>query len=204
MAEFALAAPFTAPVRGFVADDASVAPAPPRWLSQVHGAGVADLSTWRPGVEADAAWTGSPRVVAAVLTADCVPVLIAEPGGACVAAIHAGWRGLAAGVIPAALEALPVPGSALEAWIGPCIRQPRYEVGPEVRDALPGHESAFRPGRGDRWYADLAAIAAGQLAMSGVGAIDDCRLCTATDPRLPSHRAGRSAARIATMIWIEP
>ena len=203
MHDFRVEAPFAGPVRGLSALVHDAAPCPPRWLKQVHGAGVLHLDEWRAGVEADAAWTDVPGQVAAVRTADCVPILLADPECRYVAAIHAGWRGLAKGVIARTVDALPAAPATSRAWIGPCIRQPSYEVGRDVRDALSNFETAFAPGRPGHWMADLAAIAARQLVDAGVVSIDDCGLCTATDPRLPSHRRDGSKTRLATMIWIE-
>ncbi len=202
MPEFIVEAPFEPPVRGLCTLAPGDPAQAPRWLQQVHGKRVVDLADWHPGIEADAAWTGAPGPVAAIRTADCVPLLLADRDGACVAAVHAGWRGLAAGVIGAAIRALPVEPGRLLAWIGPCIRAPRYEVGRDVRRALAEFDSAFSAGRPGHWYADLAAIACRQLFAAGVASIEDCGICTADDRRLPSHRRDRSTARLATMIWI--
>jgi YfiH family protein len=202
MNESRVDAPFSSAVRGFSALGVTGSPRPPRWLKQVHGARVVYLGDWREGIEADAAWTDVPGQVAAVRTADCVPILLAAPDGACAAAIHAGWRGLAEGVVAAAVAALPISASALRAWIGPCIRQSRYEVGRDVRHALSDFGDAFLPARSGHWMADLPGIAARQLAGTGVTSVDDCGLCTAADPRLPSHRRAGSTNRLVTLIWI--
>jgi len=203
MAEFRIDAPLGGAVRGISALTDDGAPSPPRWLKQVHGDRVLYLGDWREGFEADAAWTDVAGQIAAVRTADCVPILLAEPNGACVAAVHAGWRGLAEHIVARTVDALPVRPGGLHAWIGPCIRQPSYEVGVDVRRALSGFDDAFIAGRPGHWMADLAAIAARQLREVGIQSIDDCGLCTAADTRLPSHRRDGSKTRLATMIWIE-
>jgi hypothetical protein len=215
MSEIVARAPFEPPVAGATLLDpqleAGGAPAAldalpgrPRWLRQVHGADVIDLDAWHEGAVADAAWTDRPGEVVVVRTADCLPILVAEPRGACVAAIHAGWRGLAAGVVAATLARLPVPAARLRAWIGPRICADCYEVGDDVRAALAAHAGAFAPGRPGRWQADLPAIATEQLRGAGVRTVADCALCTAGDPRLCSARRDGRPGRMATAAWIAP
>ena len=178
-------------------------PADPRWLKQVHGNRVIHLSDWLQGTEADAAWTDRPGQVAAVLTADCLPLLIADSGGACVAAIHAGWRGLASGVIAECIAALPVRPARLLAWIGPGICREHYEVDGVVHGAFPGAEEAFTANREGHWLADLPAIARKQLKDAGVGQLIDSGACTAEGNRFFSHRRDRLTGRMASVIWIE-
>lgn len=182
----------------------SVLPAPACWLRQVHGADVIHLDEWSPGVSADAAWTDRPGQVSAILTADCLPILIAEPGGQCVAAIHAGWRGLAAGVIPACIAALPTRPEALVAWIGPRICRHHYEVDAAVRDAFDIATDAFTPTRPGHWLADLPEIARKQLHRTGLETVMDSALCTAGDNRFFSYRRDGRTGRMATLVWIEP
>jgi len=138
-------------------------PASPAWLQQVHGVQVVDAARVTAPVAADAAYTLEPGVICAVLTADCLPVLLCDRGGRAVAAAHAGWRGLAAGVIEQAIAAMPVPGSELMAWLGPAIGAEAYVVGEEVRETFmthdPAAESAFRPAAGGGWHADLYRLA---------------------------------------------
>lgn len=186
-------------------------PGEPRWLRQVHGATVVELGAERADLpEADAAWTGERGVVLAVLTADCLPVVLGDPGGGAVAVAHAGWRGLAAGVLEAAVGALPVPADRLRAWLGPAIGPRAFEVGPEVRaafvDADPGAAAAFRPGAGDRWHADLHALARRRLGALGVTAVHGARHCTHAEPaRFFSHRRdGPDTGRMATLAWLAP
>ena len=143
--------------------------------------------------------------VAVVLTADCLPLLLAGPDG--VAAVHAGWRGLADGVIEAAVRALsPSPGR-IHAWLGPAIGQRAFEVGPEVRaafvDADPAAAGCFIAGRGDRWHADLYALARLRLTALGVHAISGGEWCTSDDAaQFHSYRRdGARSGRMATLVW---
>lgn len=180
-------------------------PAEPGWLRQVHGARVVALPAGA-GAEADAAWTDRPGVVCAVLTADCLPVLMTDDDGTVVAAAHAGWRGLAAGVLEATVAALPVPPARLRAWLGPAIGPTAFEVGPEVRAAFlqqdRGDATAFRAGRGDRWWADLPVLARRRLLRCGVGRIDGGTWCTVSEPgRWYSHRRDGRSGRMASLIW---
>jgi hypothetical protein len=214
MTDVVARASFDPPVVGLTFIDAELAagrtpdspqplPASPRWLRQVHGASVVDLDDWTDGVAADAAWTARAGEVAIVRTADCLPVLVAEVEGGCVAAIHAGWRGLAAGVVAATVARLPARAERLSAWIGPRICRDCYEVGEDVRAALSAHGDAFAPGRPGHWQADLPAIARAQLRAAGVGSVVDSALCTACDRGLFSARHGAGPGRMATAVWIE-
>jgi len=176
----------------------------PKWLRQVHGTRVVHLDEWQPGIEADAAWTDRPGRIAAILTADCLPILIADVRGRCIAAVHAGWRGLAAGVIEQTLASLPVRPDELMAWIGPAIRQSNYEVGDEVREVFAEHPAAFRRSGGKRWLADLPAIASALMEARGLTRIVDSGLCTASDAsRFFSHRRDGATGRMACLIWLD-
>lgn len=181
----------------------AILPAEPCWLRQVHGSRVIHLDDWHQDVAADAAWTDRPGQVAVVLTADCLPLLVADRGGKCVAAVHAGWRGLAAGVIGECIAALPVRPEMLVAWIGPRICREHYEVGEDVRSAFPGAEHAFTANREGHWLADLPAIAGEQLRVAGVGRVTDSRLCTAQGRDFFSHRRDSRTGRMATAVWME-
>jgi len=193
-------------------------PDEPRWLRQVHGARVVDLDTPDADLTADAAVTRRRGVVCAILTADCLPVLFTDVQGDCIAAAHAGWRGLAAGVLEATVAAMAVPPSKLMAWIGPGIGPRHFEVGPEVREALIAANGAARevadsaaiaPGRaacfvrqGEKFLADLPMLAHRRLAALGVGRIDAVDACTYSDPqRFFSHRRDGRCGRHATLIW---
>ncbi len=190
-------------------------PSEPCWLRQVHGVRVVDADHVPPGAlpEGDASVSARPGVVCCVLTADCLPVLLADSRGRAVAAIHAGWRGLAAGVIRNTVRALRTaaadPGGRVLAWLGPAIGPQRFEVGPEVRTAmrtlLPDADRAFAPGQGDRLLADLYALARQALAREDI-ADEDIRgggLCTVSDARFYSYRRDRVTGRQAALIWIE-
>lgn len=188
-------------------------PGDPVWLQQEHGTQVVALTAGqahaRPPV-ADAAVTCEPGVIGAIMTADCLPVVLAAADGSAVAVVHAGWRGLAAGVIEAALGALPVAPTRLHAWLGPAIGPTAFEVGPEVRAAFlatdPGHAESFRAGVGDRWFADLYGLARRRLHVAGVRHIDAGPWCTWRDRRrFFSHRRDQGrTGRMVTLAWIDP
>ena len=185
----------------------SLLPADPRWLRQVHGIGVADAARSQPGVAADASFTREPGVVCAVMAADCMPVLLAHDGGEVVAIAHAGWRGLAAGVIEATIGAMGAPAARVVAWLGPAIGAQAYEIGEEVRRAFLERDAhaaaAFRCTRPGHWHLDLYAIARQRLASSGVTRVFGGALCTASDPvRFYSWRRDRAGERMAAAIWL--
>lgn len=190
-------------------------PTPPAWLRQVHGTGVARIdqppapAAQEP--EADAAVTGMPGVVLAILTADCLPVLLCDHDGSRIGAAHAGWRGLAAGVLEATVAAMQVPPARLMAWLGPAAGPARYEIGVEVRDAFLGHDpaaaSAFEATRPGHWRVDLYALARRRLQAAGLAAADihGGGLCTIAEPaRFFSHRRDGRGGRLATLAWIAP
>ena len=183
-------------------------PEQPRWVAQVHGTRVVHADeVERDGTEADAVWTDQPGQVCAVLVADCLPVLLADRAGGCVAAVHAGWRGLAAGILQQTVATLPVAAPDLAACIGPCIGPGAYEVGPEVieqmkgRDIQPVHHPSGR--RRERFQLDLAATARDMLASAGVGDIRRVAHCTHGDPaRFFSYRRDGVTGRIAGYITV--
>jgi YfiH family protein len=184
-------------------------PAEPVWLTQVHGNQVAPLDAGEPKGPADAAWSCLPHRVCAILTADCLPILLTAETGGVVAAAHAGWRGLAAGVIEAAVQALGVPPATLLAWLGPAIGVRHFEVGAEVRAALlegdPGAEGAFAANARGRFMADLAQLARRRLTALGVSRIYGGTECTFEDGnKYFSHRRDGTTGRQATLIWLEP
>jgi hypothetical protein len=183
-------------------------PAPPAWLRQVHGTRVVDAAKAVDRPEADAAVARSAGAVCAVQAADCLPVLLADDAGTVVGAAHAGWRGLAAGVIEATLDEIRVPGERLLAWLGPAIGPAHYEVGAEVRDAFlardAGAAPAFVPNRPDHWLLDLYAVARQRLGARGVTRVYGGGYCTYSDPaRFPSWRRDRTRERIAAFVWLE-
>ncbi|MBI2305704.1 MAG: peptidoglycan editing factor PgeF [Rhodocyclales bacterium] len=182
-------------------------PAPLTWLAQVHGVAVAMLDEQPAAVPvADAAVARGAGKVCAVMTADCLPLLLCDRRGSVVAAAHAGWRGLVAGVIEATVAAMRVPAAELSAWLGPAIGPAAFEVGGEVRDAFVAHDAgaavAFTRGRGDRWFADLPLLARRRLATLGVGAVcggDECTYRQAD--RYFSYRRDGVTGRMATLVW---
>lgn len=186
-----------------------------QWLDQVHGTDVYRVEAMpRETPQADAAVSRLAGVACAVLTADCLPVLFCDSQGSQVAAAHAGWRGLLAGVLVNTVNAFAEQPSALRVWFGPCIRQPRFEVGREVRDqflsAFAGPPAsavatAFTPSaHSDHYLCDLAALAAMQLRALGVNQITDSGLCSYDDPRFYSYRRENPCGRFATLIYRRP
>jgi len=195
---------------------AAAVPGPVRWLQQVHGCAVHDADApWAadgPPV-ADAAITCRPGTVLAIMTADCLPVLLADTRGDGVGIAHAGWRGLAAGVIEATVDALRarVGGRAeLVAWLGPAIGPRAFEVGEDVRlafrDADAAAQQAFVPGPAQgKWFADLYALARIRLAGRGIVRVAGGDRCTVEDvERCYSHRRDRRSGRMASLVWIAP
>ena len=192
-------------------------PSAPHWLRQVHGTGVLrfDAPPTAQGVEAepeaDAAVTSTPGVVLAILTADCLPVVFAARDGGEVAAAHAGWRGLAAGMLEATLAAMRTPADDAVAWLGPAAGPAHYEIGSDVRDAFLAHsaqaEAAFAATRPGHWRVDLHALARQRLQAVGMdaAAIHGGNQCTIADPsRWFSHRRDRRSGRMATLVWMQP
>jgi hypothetical protein len=188
-------------------------PATPVWLDQVHGAAVATLtrdSAGMPAPVADAAVTRECGVVCAILTADCLPVLFADRRGAAVGIAHAGWRGLAAGVLEATITALcdlGVSRADVAAWLGPAIGPARFEVGADVRDPFcaddDGAEACFTPHRPGKWHADLYGLARRRLARGGVTRVSGGSFCTFTDTaRFFSYRRERDSGRMAAAVWL--
>lgn len=184
-------------------------PAEPLWLEQVHGVDVVVHSGQGGVPRADAAVAFEPGRVCVVMTADCLPVVLADRDGTRVGVAHAGWRGLAGGVIEATVAALGASPETLVAWLGPAIGQPAFEVGPEVRDAFvardPSAAACFEPNARGRHQADLRALARLALARAGVTDVAANDDCTAADQsRYFSHRRDGAGGRMATLAWIEP
>lgn len=193
-------------VRAFV-------PSGPVRLVQVHGCDVArvdprDAAALRAAPpRADAAVTQGQDVVLTVRTADCLPMLFADRGGTTVAVAHAGWRGLAAGVLEATIAAMPVRARDVVGWIGPAIGPRAFEVGRDVFDAYcvadPGASSHFAPLREGKWLADLPALARRRLAAVGVVDVDGGLWCTHTQAdRFHSYRRDRAGGRMALVAWL--
>jgi len=188
-------------------------PAQPAWLNQVHGVAVADLDLAPPApgpLTADAVVTSGQRPCV-IMVADCLPVLFAARDGRRIGAAHAGWRGLAGGVLENTVAALAVPGSALTAWLGPAILQPNFEVGAEVRQAFVRDDSAaegcFEANARGRWQANLVGLARRRLERLGITDIHGGDWCTFADrQRFFSHRrdghlADGKGGRMAALIW---
>jgi YfiH family protein len=185
----------------------SLLPGAPKWLKQVHGNTVVrhdGQSEIQP--VADAIIGSQAGQVCAVLTADCLPVLMTDAGGRQVALAHAGWRGLAGDVLKRTIEALDAEPSELMAWLGPGIGQKHYAVGHEVYRIFleqdPAAAAAFRPS-GTRWLADLGLIARQQLQRAGIKAIFGGGFCTFSDHRrFYSYRRDGTTGRMASLIWL--
>ena len=182
----------------------------PCWLRQVHGARVVSTARFEdpPSADASVGSPGSPPCV--VLTADCLPVVLCDSSATRVGIAHAGWRGLAAGVIARCVDARHRQGHELLAWLGPAIGPQSYEIGPDVREAIlraqPNARSAFAPSRSgaDRWLADLYAVAIHQLESLGIERIYGGGFCTYRDEnRFFSHRRDGTTGRFATLAWIQ-
>jgi polyphenol oxidase len=184
-------------------------PAEPVWLSQQHGTDVVDLDGPHDvPAAADASFTREPGRVCAILTADCLPLLLASDSGAAVAAVHAGWRGLAAGVIEATVRRLALPPQSLLAWLGPAIGAAHFEIRSEVREELlradPQAEGAFARNARGRYMADLPGLARRRLERLGVARIYGGDACTYADrEHYFSYRRDGRTGRQATLIWLE-
>lgn len=193
---------------------------PLTWIGQVHGTSVARLGAQPEGAilsPADAVWTAAPGRPCMMLVADCLPVFLCRRDGSAVGVAHAGWRGLASGVLEAAVEAMqagqPEGGRGLLAWLGPCIGPAHFEVGAEVREAFVSRDAgaglAFRRRADGKYLCDLPALARRRLAAAGVTAAYGGRYCTYAHPeRFFSHRRtshhGDPAGRMAALIWMCP
>ncbi|KFN51247.1 peptidoglycan editing factor PgeF [Arenimonas composti] len=191
-------------------------PSPPHWLQQVHGTDVVRFETAAAADTpaeaepvADAAVTSTPGVVLAVLSADCLPVLLAARDGSEVGAAHCSWRNLAAGMIEATLAAMRTPATELLAWLGPAAGPRAYEVGADVYAAFvepdAGAATAFVPTRPGHWLVDLYALARRRLAAAGVPAVHGGDRCTISEPeRFHSFRRDGRSGRLASLVWIDP
>jgi len=181
-------------------------PREPLWLAQVHGARVADADAETEPAAADAAVSRQRGRVLAIQVADCLPVLLASDDGAVVAAAHAGWRGLAAGVLEAAVAAMRLEPRRIVAWLGPAIGTEHFEVGEEVRAAFLAHDpraaDAFVGNARGRWQCDLLQLAQRRLASLGLGQVNAANLCTyAASEQCFSYRRDGCTGRMAALIW---
>ena len=184
-------------------------PAEPLWLNQVHGTRVHDAHAQSAGaLEGDAFVVRAPGRICAIQAADCMPVVLASEGGDSLGIAHAGWRGLAAGVLEETLRAMQAPPERVIAWLGPAIGPRVYEVGEDVRAAFVGRDAAaqdaFTPVRPHHWLLDLYAIARQRLARAGVERVFGGMLCTYRDKDLFfSFRRDRTSERMAAIAWLE-
>jgi YfiH family protein len=182
-------------------------PTEPVWLQQVHGRAVVHAEQASCLPQADAAVASSANAVCAVMTADCLPLLICDSAGSQVAAVHAGWRGLQAGVIEAAVAKIQASPADLLVWLGPAIGPQAFEVGAEVREAFTQADAeastAFVQTSEHKWLADIYLLARQRLERIGVTAVYGGDLCTYTDSaRFFSYRRDGVTGRMASMIWI--
>ena len=184
-------------------------PGSPLWLQQVHSRVIVEANDWHAGVQADGCIARAPGQVCLVMTADCLPVLLANQAGTVVAAVHAGWRGLCDGILEQAVTQMAC-SDEITAWIGPAIGAGHFEVGDEVRSAFlqaqPSDSitSAFKPSRPGHWLTDLIHIAKYRLYCAGVRNIFGGHWCTYTDEqRFYSYRREGQTGRMASLIWLE-
>lgn len=188
----------------------SLLPAEPAWLSQIHGVTVLDASDVRDAPQADASIATRPGVVCAILSADCLPVLFCDRAGRTVAAAHAGWRGLAGGVLEQTLEAMRRAGADdILAWLGPAIGPQAFEVGKDVFDAFVAQDDELHtafvpvPQRAGKYHADIYQLARARLRRAGVDAVEGGGLCTYSDrQRFYSYRRDGVTGRIGSFIWL--
>ena len=182
-------------------------PAQPLWLTQVHGKTVVDAALAAPDSEADAAIAHQAHCICTIMTADCLPVLFCDQAGSAVGAAHAGWRGLADGVLEATVDAMRCDASDIMAWFGPAIGPTAFEVGHDVRDIFvnqdPVHASAF-VARGEKWLCDLYLLARQRLNKMGITLIFGGERCTYSESaQFFSYRRDGRTGRMASLIWLE-
>lgn len=182
-------------------------PDEPAWVKQVHGTAVIDATRATPDAEADGVVTQSSGPVCAVMTADCLPVFLSDRAGKSVGIAHAGWRGLAGGIVENVVQAMGVPSRDIIAYIGPGIGAHRYEVGEDVRKAFvdrdPAAARSFAPRQGGKYLVDLYGLARQRLAAAGVAGIYGGGFCTASEERFFSFRRDETTGRMANLIWLE-
>ena len=183
-------------------------PTEPCWLQQVHGTQVINAGLSVEGLEADGSFALRPGVVCAVMTADCLPVLLTDREGTRVAALHAGWRGLASGILEQGMEVLGISPEQLLAYLGPAIGPRAFEVGNEVRQAFFDHDpkaaEAFKPAGPGKWMADIYLLARQRLNARGLENIHGGGRCTfQEDAEFFSYRRDKTCGRMASLIWID-
>lgn len=186
----------------------AVLPEAPVWLDQVHGTHVVALESLTRAVPSDAVVSRAAGRVCAIMTADCLPVVLCDRDGSVVAAAHAGWRGLCDGVLERTVASMQVPPASLIAWMGVAIGPSVFEVGSEVRAAFVAKniqaKAAFRPSQNpEKWFADIYLLAAQRLQACGVGSVYGGEACTFSEPdRFFSYRRDGVTGRMATCVWI--
>ena len=198
--------------RQILIDQASL-PTAPHWLNQTHSTQVIEITqehavdnnTDQAPIDADGVVSHHSNVVCSVLTADCMPILLTNQQGSSVAAVHAGWRGLANGILENAIAAMNCPPEQIIAWAGPCIGSQAFEVGLEVRDQLGGPDSAYQSISDDKVYADLVSLAQFRLQTVGVNEFSASHACTyENENEFFSYRRSGQCGRMASLIWMEP
>ena len=187
---------------------ASIMPSEPVWLQQVHGTVVVDAGSSGCLPQADSAVSHHRRAVCVVMTADCLPILLCDEAGTVVGAAHAGWKGLAAGVIEATVTAMNIAPQKLMAWLGPAISQRAFEVGDEVRNIFVAQHAqaceAFLPGANGKWLADIYLLAHQRLHTLGITRVYGGEYCTYSDSsRFFSYRRDGVTGRMGSFIWLE-
>ena len=184
-------------------------PESPRWLSQIHETRVLNSHDWQPDVQADAMISNSLNHICTTMTADCLPILLCTQQGDTVAAIHAGWRGLAAGIIEQTINKFSCAPQNIIAWLGPAIGPTQFEVGTEVYQLFthdcPKAKQAFQQTDSSHYLANIYCLARQHLTKLGITAIYGGNYCTVTDKQLFfSYRRDGVTGRMASMIWIAP
>lgn len=189
----------------------AVLPAEPAWLEQVHGTGIIDAAGLAAAPKADASFATTGNAVCAIMTADCLPVLLSDRLGRVVAAAHAGWRSLSAGILEKTVIRMRAAGAdEITVWLGPAIGPEYFEVGEDVRQVFYTHDphtsEAFKPivGQDGKYFADLYALARGRLRAAGVQGIHGGEFCTFSDAqRFYSYRRSKVTGRMASLIWLK-
>jgi YfiH family protein len=184
-------------------------PSEPVWLRQTHSTIVLPIYDADPNLECDAAYTSSPKKICAIQTADCLPILICDVAGTQVAAVHAGWRGLARGIVKNTIDKLGIDPKLLLVWLGPAIGPAHFEVGSEVRDEFIQYNAslkdAFLPNNNNKWLANIYLIAKILLSELGIQQIFGGEYCTFSenDKFFSYRRDGNLTGRMASLIWIQ-
>ncbi len=179
-------------------------PNEPVWLDQIHSTRVLNADLAIKNTRADGAFSRRNQIVCAVMTADCLPLLLTNKAGSQVAAVHAGWRGMANGVIEQAVSRFVCQPSDIVAWAGPCIGPNNFEIGAEVRNQLGGSESAYLSIENNKLIANLYVLCEQRLAALGVTQYTHSNECTYTDKqRFFSYRRDGQCGRMASLIWID-